>query len=221
MFISYLHAFIYSGFRNTMLRTINAHTKYFLPQSAFIARTGEELYIHASNGSVILPGGYSANNTSHNNHHNNQHHTNNQNTNNNTSTANVPSSLSVQQLSTSQLSGGLLNNNGAIMGGGNSHSGSSSTATSGSAGGSVPHSQSAHEIGQVPLTPLAQHQQALHHQLQLRFAANNANSGGNNSSGECCLIYMLSTLILKLSLSLRTLLSSYIGKFTYLFEIGY
>lgn len=40
----------------------------------------------------------------------------------------------------------------------------------------VPHSLSAHEIGQVPLTPLAQHQQALHQQLQLRFANSN-NSG--------------------------------------------
>lgn len=45
----------------------------------------------------------------------------------------------------------------------------------------VPHSLSAHEIGQVPLTPLAQHQQALHQQLQLRFA-------NSNNSGECFLL---------------------------------
>lgn len=42
----------------------------------------------------------------------------------------------------------------------------------------VPHSQSAYEIGHVSLTPLAQHQQALHQQLQQRFASvNNSNSG--------------------------------------------
>ncbi|XP_037038607.1 phosphatase and actin regulator 1 isoform X3 [Bradysia coprophila] len=55
----------------------------------------------------------------------------------------------------------------------------------------VPHSLSAHEIGQVPLTPLAQHQQALHQQLQLRFANSNnseprkektdVSSGGNGT----------------------------------------
>lgn len=140
---------------------------FFAPE-----HTGEELYIHASNGSVILPGGYATNNH---NHHTNQ--------NNNTSTTNVPSSLSVQQLSTSQLSGGLLHNNGSVGGGG---ANASNTATSGGGGGgTVPHSQSAHEIGQqVPLTPLAQHQQALHHQLQLRFAANN-NANNASSSGEC------------------------------------
>lgn len=39
----------------------------------------------------------------------------------------------------------------------------------------VPHSQSAYEIGQVSQL---QHQQALHQQLQQRFAsANNSNSG--------------------------------------------
>lgn len=38
----------------------------------------------------------------------------------------------------------------------------------------VPHSQSAYEIGQVSLT----HQQALHQQLQQRFASVNSNSSG-------------------------------------------
>lgn len=159
---------------------------FFTPLPPTFRRLGEDLYIHASNGSVILPGGYSANN-----HNNHQQHNNHQSStnHNNTSTTNVPSSLSVQQLSTSQLSGGLLNNNGAIMGNNtNSSNNSSSTAANGCST-TVPHSQSAHEIGsqqqQVPLTPLAQHQQALHHQLQLRFAAsNNANSGGNNNSGR-------------------------------------
>lgn len=82
--------------------------------------------------------------------------------NNNTSTINVPSSLSVQQICATATSNGH-------------HSTSNGNAVNGSL---VPHSQSAHEIGQVPLTPLAQHQQALHHQLQLRFAnANNTSSG--------------------------------------------
>ena len=71
-----------------------------------------------------------------------------------------------------------INQTDGIIGGGNSCNGNIS-GTNSSNNALVPHSQSAHEIGQVPLTPLAQHQQALHHQLQLRFA--NAN---NNSSGK-------------------------------------
>lgn len=69
----------------------------------------------------------------------------------NTSLTNVPSSQSVQQ-QIGQNSSNIL----------------------------VPHSQSAYEIGHVSLTPLAQHQQALHQQLQQRFAnVNNSNAGEN------------------------------------------
>lgn len=84
-------------------------------------------------------------------------------TNTSLSSSNVPSSQSVQQLSMQQQSSQIaqqIGNNG-------SNSGS----------GLVTHSQSAYEIGQVPLTPLAQHQQAIHQQLQQRFANANINSG--------------------------------------------
>lgn len=81
---------------------------------------------------------------------------NNSSTNTSLSSSNVPSSQSVQQLCLQQQS---------QMG------------QNGNSGGLVPHSQSAYEIGQVPLTPLAQHQQALHQQLQQRFANANSNSG--------------------------------------------
>lgn len=88
---------------------------------------------------------------------------NNSSTNTSLSSSNVPSSQSVQQLCLQQQSSQLaqqLGNNGGN--GGNSL---------------VAHSQSAYEIGQVPLTPLAQHQQALHQQLQQRFANANINTG--------------------------------------------
>lgn len=99
--------------------------------------------------------------------------------NNNTSTINVPSSLSVQQICANQSSGG---GSGGVQGGGlgvGHHNGN--TGNNNNNNNLVPHSQSAHEIGQVPLTPLAQHQQALHHQLQLRFANVNSNSSGKGS----------------------------------------
>lgn len=72
--------------------------------------------------------------------------------------------MSVQQICTNQTGGGGQN----IISGNNSNCSNLP----------VPHSQSAHEIGgQIPLTPLAQHQQALHQQLQMRFANSNNNSG--------------------------------------------
>lgn len=114
----------------------------------------------------------------------------------------MPSSLSVQQLSTSATSSNhTYNNNGtspALAAG----SAAAAAAATSSGSGTVPHSQSAHEIGsasgqlQVPLTPLAQHQQALHHQLQLRFAAAAAaaSNGSGSSSGECiCAMYLINS----------------------------
>lgn len=84
---------------------------------------------------------------------------NNSSTNTSLSTSNVPASQSVQQLCMQQQSQIGQNGNNNL----------------------VPHSQSAYEIGQVPLTPLAQHQQALHQQLQQRFANVNSNSGESSS----------------------------------------
>lgn len=83
----------------------------------------------------------------------------------------MPSSLSAQQIFQIPSSNGPSGVNNTNNGNSNNVSNNSMS--------SVPHSQSAHEIGQVPLTPLAQHQQALHQQLQMRFAnsANNCNSG--------------------------------------------
>lgn len=78
------------------------------------------------------------------------------------SSGHVPSSQSAQQIGGGHLSSGiaaLIAGSGA--GGGGSH---------------VAHSQSAHQLGHqptAPLTPLAQHQQALHQQLQQHFANNN------------------------------------------------
>ncbi|XP_055700604.1 phosphatase and actin regulator 3 isoform X4 [Phlebotomus papatasi] len=109
-----------------------------------------------------------------------QNHNNNHNNNSSTvsmSSGHVPSSQSAQQIGGGHLSSGiaaLIAGSGA--GGGGSH---------------VAHSQSAHQLGHqptAPLTPLAQHQQALHQQLQQHFANNNleprkektdANAGGN------------------------------------------
>ncbi|XP_055687545.1 phosphatase and actin regulator 4 isoform X3 [Lutzomyia longipalpis] len=111
-----------------------------------------------------------------------QNHNNNHNNNSSTvsmSSGHVPSSQSVQQIGGGHLSTGmaaLLAGSGA--GGGGSH---------------VAHSQSAHQLGHqptAPLTPLAQHQQALHQQLQQHFANNNleprkektdVNAGGNSA----------------------------------------
>lgn len=73
---------------------------------------------------------------------------------NHINSTNVPSSISVQQISGTQT--GCVENVVSGTGGGNL----------------VPHSQSAHQIGQKPLTPLAPHQ-ALHQQLQQVFANNN------------------------------------------------
>lgn len=136
--------------------------------------TGEELYIQSSNGSAASIGGYSTATTTTTS---NQHH---QNNNTSTSTINVPSSLSVQQICTTTSTTGNGHHHHHGNGGSAVNNGSNS-------GGSnlVPHSQSAHEIGQVvPLTPLAQHQQALHHQLQLRFANANSNSSGESQINQ-------------------------------------
>ncbi|XP_037906863.1 phosphatase and actin regulator 3-like isoform X4 [Hermetia illucens] len=94
-----------------------------------------------------------------------------------TTTNNVPSSHSVQQISSTM--GGMIvgsgpgGQSGGVMIGGNQNLTNSL---------SVPHSQSAHQLGQpnsignpggAPLTPLAQHHQALAQQLQQHFASNN------------------------------------------------
>ncbi|XP_059615506.1 phosphatase and actin regulator 4-A isoform X2 [Phlebotomus argentipes] len=109
-----------------------------------------------------------------------QNHNNNHNNNSSTvsmSSGHVPSSQSAQQIGGSHLSAGIA----ALMAG------------SGTGGSHVAHSQSAHQLGlqpAAPLTPMAQHQQALHQQLQQHFANNNleprkektdANAGGNSA----------------------------------------
>ncbi|XP_050337368.1 phosphatase and actin regulator 2 isoform X7 [Bactrocera neohumeralis] len=94
---------------------------------------------------------------------------------------NVPTSISVQQFNA--MNGGN-NNNGSNNGGGGVNNSSGSNGQNGGGGGgdaspmsNVPHSQSApHQLGQPPpLTPLAQHHQALAQQLQQRFAISNNN----------------------------------------------
>uniref|UniRef100_A0A1L8E5T5 Putative phosphatase and actin regulator 4b isoform x6 n=1 Tax=Nyssomyia neivai TaxID=330878 RepID=A0A1L8E5T5_9DIPT len=109
-------------------------------------------------------------------HNHNNNHNNNANTVSMSSSGHVPSSQSVQQIGGGHLSTGIA----ALL--------------AGSTGGShVGHSQSAHQLGHqptAPLTPLAQHQQALHQQLQQHFANNNleprkektdVNAGGNSA----------------------------------------
>lgn len=104
----------------------------------------------------------------------------------------VPSSISVQQFNNagSLLNGGSHNqqnsmsNGGVLIGGGGGGGDGASSDTSSLSGG-VPHSQSApqqlsvgqpqQQQGQPPLTPLAQHHQALAQQLQQRFAISNNN----------------------------------------------
>lgn len=113
---------------------------------------GEDAYNANGTNSILLSGGGVDTNSS---------------TANNTSTSIVPSSQSVQQLCLQQQSSQI----GQQIGNCGSGSGS------GGVGGLVTHSHSAYEIGQVPLTPLAQHQQAIHQQLQQRFANANINSG--------------------------------------------
>ncbi|XP_011181487.1 phosphatase and actin regulator 4B isoform X7 [Zeugodacus cucurbitae] len=99
---------------------------------------------------------------------------------------NVPTSISVQQFNA--MNGGNNNNNGSNngVGGVNNSSGPGCGGNGQNGGGgggdaspmsNVPHSQSApHQLGQPPpLTPLAQHHQALAQQLQQRFAISNNN----------------------------------------------
>lgn len=100
----------------------------------------------------------------------------------------VPSSISVQQFNaTSMLNGSSLNQQNSMANGGVLSNDGASSDTSSLSGG-VPHSQSAPQQlsvgqqqqqggqqGQPPLTPLAQHHQALAQQLQQRFAISNNN----------------------------------------------
>lgn len=99
----------------------------------------------------------------------------------------VPSSISVQQFNAnSMLNGGSLNQQNSMANGGVLSNDGASSDTSSLSGG-VPHSQSAPQQlsvgqqqqggqqGQPPLTPLAQHHQALAQQLQQRFAISNNN----------------------------------------------
>lgn len=102
----------------------------------------------------------------------------------------VPSSISVQQFNaTSMLNGSSLNQQNSMANGGVLSNDGASSDTSSLSGG-VPHSQSAPQQlsvgqqqqqqqggqqGQQPLTPLAQHHQALAQQLQQRFAISNNN----------------------------------------------
>nr|XP_036671859.1 phosphatase and actin regulator 4 isoform X4 [Drosophila suzukii] len=90
----------------------------------------------------------------------------------------LPNSISVQQFNgqnpQNAMANGLV---GGGVGGGGGGDGSSDTS---SQSGGVPHSQSAPQqlgVGQPPppLTPLAQHHQALAQQLQQRFAISNNN----------------------------------------------
>lgn len=164
---------------------------------------GEELYIQSSNngnyhsGNSSIGGGGGHSNLQqhhlHNQHQHQQHHHHQHSQNNNTSSiTNVPSSLSVQQLSSVVAAAAAAaannHNNHSVGSLGGSSGTSTTTPTSAAAGANattVPHSQSAHEIGgQVPMTPLVQHQQALHHQLQMRFAAAAAAQGGSTGSGS-------------------------------------
>ncbi|KAH8365976.1 hypothetical protein KR093_007846, partial [Drosophila rubida] len=93
----------------------------------------------------------------------------------------VPSSISVQQFNAnSMLNGASHNQQNSMANGGGGGGGDGASDTSSLSGG-VPHSQSApQQLGvgqqqQAPLTPLAQHHQALAQQLQQRFAISNNN----------------------------------------------
>lgn len=101
----------------------------------------------------------------------------------------VPSSISVQQFNANAMlnGGGSLNQQNSMANGGVLSNDGASSDTSSLSGG-VPHSQSAPQQlsvgqqqqqggqqGQPPLTPLAQHHQALAQQLQQRFAISNNN----------------------------------------------
>lgn len=102
----------------------------------------------------------------------------------------VPSSISVQQFNANSMlnGGGSLNQQNSMANGGVLSNDGASSDTSSLSGG-VPHSQSAPQqlsVGQQqqqggqqgqgpPLTPLAQHHQALAQQLQQRFAISNNN----------------------------------------------
>ncbi|KPU78298.1 uncharacterized protein Dana_GF10261, isoform G [Drosophila ananassae] len=95
----------------------------------------------------------------------------------------LPNSISVQQFNgqnqqNSMANGQCLVAGGMVTGGGGGGGGDGSSDTSSLSGG-VPHSQSAPQqlgVGQPPpLTPLAQHHQALAQQLQQRFAISNNN----------------------------------------------
>lgn len=126
------------------------------------AFAGEDDYTPTLNGTAV--------HTQQQQHHQSQH--NNNNSNSTLPLTAVPSSLSAQQICQTPPGAHIGS------GGGNNNSVNNSSVSNNNIN-SVPHSQSAHEIGQVPLTPLAQHQQALHQQLQMRFAnnSNNCNSG--------------------------------------------
>ncbi|XP_032575326.1 la-related protein Larp4B isoform X7 [Drosophila sechellia] len=89
----------------------------------------------------------------------------------------LPNSISVQQFNGQNQNPQNSMANGLVGGGGGGGDGSSDTS---SLSGGVPHSQSAPQqlgVGQPPppLTPLAQHHQALAQQLQQRFAISNNN----------------------------------------------
>ncbi|XP_064548965.1 phosphatase and actin regulator 4 isoform X4 [Drosophila montana] len=97
----------------------------------------------------------------------------------------VPNSISVQQFNAnSMLNGASHNQQNSIAnggGGGSGSGGNDGASDTSSLSGGVPHSQSApHQLGvgqqtAPPLTPLAQHHQALAAQLQQRFAISNNN----------------------------------------------
>jgi len=94
----------------------------------------------------------------------------------------LPNSISVQQFNGQNQNPQNSMANGLVGGGGGGGGGDGSSDTSSLSGG-VPHSQSAPQqlgVGQPPppLTPLAQHHQALAQQLQQRFAI-------SNNNGEC------------------------------------
>lgn len=112
--------------------------------------------------------------------------------NNSAINVNVPSSQSAQQISLASLIG---NNNSINNNSNNSNNNMIGGATSGLASNNsnlnncnnnnnnnllVHHSQSAHQLGQPPLTPLSHHQ-ALQQQLQKHFA--------NSNLGECLFLH--------------------------------
>lgn len=124
--------------------------------------------------------------------------------NNSAINANVPSSQSAQQISLASLIGNnnsINNNNNNNNTNNNSNNNTNNGGISGLASNNsnlnncnnnhnnnllVPHSQSAHQIGQImaPLTPLSHHQ-ALQQQLQKHFA--------NSNLGECTTFSLLFT----------------------------